>query len=163
MLWHYTIGRCLVQILRDGYIRPARAGVPAGERPIVWFSQHRDWEPTACKDVRGPDGTRRTLTKEEMQEMDALIRIGVERETAPHDWRALKQLSGMSPKMAQGLQRSALQQGARPGDWRGTFENVPQAEWLAVEVLLDERWQSFPAADTASRGALAPEMEEPRG
>ncbi len=36
-------------ILRDGFIKPATAGLPPGERPAVWFSSNPVWEETANK------------------------------------------------------------------------------------------------------------------
>ena len=61
LLWHYTTGTCFLQIVDDGMIRPATAFIAPGERPIVWFSAHPLWEPTACrthKRERATDGNK---------------------------------------------------------------------------------------------------------
>jgi hypothetical protein len=140
-LWHYTTGENLVQIVTDDAIKPATEHVPKNERPIVWFSLNQWWEPTANKGRRTADGRTVTATMMEMCELGGgLVRIGVAPETAPYDWRTLRELSGMSSAMARGLYNAAIKQGARPGEWRGTFESVPQAQWTAVEVLQDGRW-----------------------
>ena len=48
----------------------------------------------------------------------------------------------MSSKMAQGLYRSAISQGARPREWSDSFELVPRSQWTAVAVLDEGSWVS---------------------
>lgn len=116
-LWHYTIGFHYERILAEGLIKPATAGIDPGERLIVWFSKNQIWEPTAQKG---------DFTKEEMHErLGGLIRIGVAPETAPYDWNAVKRLSGVSSRMANGMYWAGINHGSRPGDWRGTFDPCP--------------------------------------
>jgi hypothetical protein len=146
-LWHYTTGENFVQIVEDDAIKPATEHVPKNERPIVWFSLNQRWEQTANKGRRTADGRRVTATMMEMCELGGgLVRIGVAPETAPYDWKTLRDLSGMSSAMARGLYNAAIEQGARPGEWRGTFELVPQSQWTAVEVLRDNVWVPFEEA-----------------
>lgn len=73
-----------------------------------------------------------------------LVRFAVAPETAPHDWRALKDLSGMAVREAQHLYREGINQGARPGDWWGTFEPVPRSKWTAVQVYESGEWVGVP-------------------
>ncbi len=143
--WHYTIGQKLVLILQDGLIKPATAGVPPGEKPIVWFSSNPNWEPTACKATFDENGVFSRLTMAETADLGGgLVRFAVAPETAPHDWRALKDLSGMAGWMAQHLYREGITQGARPGDWWGTFDPVPRSKWIAVQVYDSGRWVDVP-------------------
>ena len=94
--------------------------------------------------LRDPHATRIDLTMEQTRELGGgLVRIGVAPETAPHDCGALKQLSGMSSKMAQGLYRAAINKGSRPGNWWGTFERVPREKWPAVETWQHGVWLEF--------------------
>ena len=72
------------------------------------------------------------------------MRFGVAPETAPRDWRALKELSGMSGRMAQGLYREAIARGARPGQWWGTFEPVPRSQWTPLRFTGTEHGCLFP-------------------
>jgi hypothetical protein len=44
LLWHYTIGYHLPEIIRTGAILPSIEFVPATERPVVWFSSNQEWE-----------------------------------------------------------------------------------------------------------------------
>jgi hypothetical protein len=146
--WHYTTGQCFLQIVEDGIIKPAITGVPTHEKPIVWFSTNPHWENTASKAMRKPDGSIVTLNMEETAEhCGGLVRFGVAPETAPHDWNALRDISGMSPKMASALYQAAIRQGARPGEWWGCFEPVPRSRWVAVHVYQDGRWVGVPLPD----------------
>jgi len=132
--WHYTIGVKYALIDRDGFIKPATAFVSPGERPIVWLSTNAVWEPTANKMRLGGDGHLVSLTMAETAALGGgLVRIGVAAETAPHDWNALKELSGMSTKTARGLYDAAIAQRARPGEWWGSFEPIPRSKWIKVQ------------------------------
>lgn len=144
--WHYTICRHLDQIRKDGEIRPARLFIGVGERPITWFSTAADWEPTANKSRPGSDGSIVFLDRAGTAELYGLARIGVAPETAPYDWQALKELSGMAGKMAQELYRGAIRAGSRPGNWWGTFEAVPRSQWIAVQIYRDGVWVDVPGA-----------------
>lgn len=143
--WHYTVLQHIIQIDNDGVIKPATAGVPQDEKPIVWFSTNQDWEPTANKCAVNGDGLIIDLNKEQTEMLGGgLVRIGVDAETAPYDWRALKELSGMSGRIAQGLYDAAIACGARPGDWWGTFDPVPRSKWTAAEVFKNGSWVPVP-------------------
>jgi len=140
--WHYTIGTKLVQIIKSGKILPATAGVRGKEKPVVWFSSREDWEPTANKLlVNETTGAFHSCTKEETHELGGgLVRIGVAPEIAGHDWKAFKQESGISRKVAHGLYNAAVSQGSRPGDWYVSFSPVPRSQWLAIELWDGSQW-----------------------
>jgi hypothetical protein len=139
--WHYTIRDRLEMIVRSGVILPATAYVDKSEKPIVWFSTNPWWEETANKWLADPDGSIRALDMMETHAFGGgLVRIGVAPETAPHDWQALKNLSGMHSKTAAGLYSIAVGRGARPGEWWGTFDPVPQDDWIALEFFDGSRW-----------------------
>jgi hypothetical protein len=112
--WHYTKGLFLEALLRTGEILPATAGVPRGERPIVWFSTDSRWEPSVGMGYFSSDGEYHEDWAKYVKMVRGLGRIGVAPETAPYDWSALKELSGMSSEMAQALERTAIESGARP-------------------------------------------------
>lgn len=82
MLYHYTIGIRMKNILAEGVIRPATAHVPKGERAVVWFSANPQWEETANKLWDDGSGNLRRLNKEETRNLgDGLYRIAVSPET----------------------------------------------------------------------------------
>jgi hypothetical protein len=141
MVWHYTTVDRLVMIIAAGEIRPATTGVPNGEKPIVWFSTHPEWEPTATKAMKDRNGWTRRATIEEVEQFSGgLARIGVAPETAPHSWRELKHMSGMRSGEARRLERAAVEDRSFTGDWRGTFDSVPRERWLAVQVFRNGAW-----------------------
>lgn len=150
--WHYTTGDKFAQIVESGEIRPAKRGVPKGERPAVWFSINQEWEPTANKLSLKPDGTLVSLTKHQTFELaNGLARIGVASETAPHDWAEFKQLSRVRSDMARSLYQAALQQGSKPSWWFVSFDSVPRSKWIAVEIWGGSRWERVTHEPVASQ------------
>lgn len=140
MIWHYTSSESFISIANDGLVLPTTLYVPAGERPIVWFSTEDFWEPTATKKC---SLTGKMLTLDEMLKHEVLpVRIGVNPTVAPHRWSDLKLLSGINPDTARALASSGKQMGANPSRWRGTFEAVPAEKWEAVEYYNGLCWRS---------------------
>ena len=138
MLWYYTTGQELNEILGLGELVPAAID---REKPAVWFSANQDWEPIANMPWREPHGASRRLSKDQTFVMGGgLARIGVAPETAPNDWKAFKRLSGISSKAAKEVYNTAVQSGSRPGQWFATFAIVPRQKWLAVEILEGDVW-----------------------
>jgi hypothetical protein len=139
--WHYTVGDKFRPIERDQCIKPATAFISWREKPAVWFSTHPVWEPTACKLLVQPGGRYREMTREETAHYGrGLVRIGVAPEAAPYNWRAYRRLSGVAPRMASRLVQAGKAQGADPRQWYVSFDAVPAALWIAVEVWQEERW-----------------------
>ena len=133
--WHYTTGECFIGIVKTGCILPTMAGVSGRERPAVWFTLNQFWEPTANKGWLEPDGTRRTMSREETcAKGGGLVRFGVTLETARYDWREFKKRSRIHPRVALALAQSARSVGSDPNDWRVCFEPVPREQWVAVDV-----------------------------
>ena len=139
-LWHYTVGKRFDCIADEGVIIPATAGVPPGETPAVWFSFHQIWEPTATKGcIR--NGVYSSMTKDEMiNTSGGLVRIAVDRETAPHSWVQYRHLSGIDPSRAKGLARVTTSNGANPNDWRVSFNKVTRDKWIAIEKWRNGVW-----------------------
>lgn len=142
--WHYTHGRHISNILGAGVIKPADIGIVHGEKPVVWFSLNQFWEETVVKGwLPHGGGPQRDLRMGGLHETFGIYRIGVSLETASLTWDDIKRLSGMPQQVISGLQRVARKWGARPNEWRGTFEPVTRDKWVAVEVFDDSRWVTF--------------------
>lgn len=140
-IFHYTVAEYYNQIIQDGRIRPATAGVPAGELSAVWFSLHRLWEPTASKGLKHREtGEVHRATWDEMQQFGPM-RIEVGPETAPHRWKDYLRLSGVTSAHARGLERAARSRGANAFQWRVSFDPVPTEKWLAVERWSGSDWE----------------------
>jgi hypothetical protein len=150
LLWHYTCGLRLAPILADGAIKPATAYVPVGAKPAVWFSRNPVWEETANQWFEDAAGRRVFGTKQATHERGGgLARVGVHPTTAPHDWVAYKQLSGVSPKMARFMYNQAVAAGSKPSEWFISFEPVPADRWRAVELWDGVRWFPHPEVTLA--------------
>jgi len=159
LCWHYTVGLKMEQILRSGVLLPATAGVPDWERPAVWFSTNRVWEQTANKMYFDARGVRHLGTKQTTEKYaHGLYRIGVAKETAPHDWATFRKLSGIKRMQARLLEKSARKAGASSEQWRVSFEPVPASMWVAVERWNGAAWvpASVDPADYAVGDLPAP-------
>lgn len=142
IVWHYTVGEHLEDIVAEGWIRLTMVEVPENERPAVWFSSNPQWEVTANKRWREDDGTARELNREETHERGGgLARIAVSIATAPHDWLAFQRLSGIEERHAKKLASEGFKRGASWKEWFVSFDPVPREKWLAVEVWDGNAWQ----------------------
>ena len=140
LVWHYTYGDVLPQIMADGFLRRTDRYIGLGEKPILWFSTNQFWEETFFKGQVQDDGSVEDLGFAAMINAGiVLYRIGVAPETVPLTWADLKEMS----REASGLVRSAREWHANPREWRGTFDRVPRDKWLAVEVQQKGRWVPF--------------------
>jgi hypothetical protein len=127
-------------ILRDGILKPAAGSVFKDERPAVWFSTNPAWEETANKLQKTPTGLKVGTRETTEKYGGGLIRFAVAPETAPHDFRAFKRLSGIRAKYATALALSGIKARADPREWWVSFDPVPRAKWLAVEVRGQAGW-----------------------
>jgi hypothetical protein len=146
-LFHYTVRILLPEIETTGAIVPATAGVPGGERPIVWCSLNQEWEETANKTLTSTVGQVWSLTKQETHEIAGLARIEVDPKACPLDWESFKATSGIDPKAAQSLHWTAVQSQSQTSEWRGSYEPIGREHWVCIEVYDGEKWQPYTAAD----------------
>ena len=147
MLWHYTIGQHYQRIVADNAILPSSAYLEPAKCPVVWFSRNPIWEPAAVRALVTDDGSLQPLTMEELgQQAGGLYRIGVAKETAPHNWDDFLRLSGMSRDNITRLRRVAKYRGANLKDWFASFEPIDRSKWLIAEVWWNHAWsQGQPA------------------
>jgi hypothetical protein len=97
MIWHYNADRSFISILSDGFIKPATTHVTPGEKPIVWFSTEKVWEPTVVKLYAAEDGVECLLGMDGLlNHGPPLFRFGVAEYTAPMTWWELRSACGMS-------------------------------------------------------------------
>jgi hypothetical protein len=133
MIFYYTTGQYLQEILRTSVIATKAI---AKEKPCVWFSSNQEWEPSANLLVGDGRGNSVKSSKAVTYEVGGgLARIGVDKTTAPHDWKQFVKLSGAEPKTVAALRSMAYEIGARPSEWFVSFEPVPKAKWLCVQTL----------------------------
>lgn len=145
-VWHYTTLTSLHGIIEDGRINPATTGVPKGERPACWFSRHTVYEPTAQKLIADPKTGRVWSTRsiQELARYDTPVRLGVSNVEQFINWREFKRVSGVTARMARGLERAAAACGANPAMWLASFDPVPLAQVETIEVWAPGHgWQMF--------------------
>jgi len=148
-VFHYTTGRKLDLILRSGAILPTTAKVPPHEKPVAWFSNSPQWEPTATK-VSIPGKLGQLATAHAQQ---GLVRIQVPASAAPHRIQDLPRLAGTSPDDWLGLVLAGLELGADPSAWRFSLVPVPVSLFREVEFLdlSTDRWHAVDLAELACR------------
>ena len=143
LAWHYTVPHHGQEIRACGHIKPATLFVPAGEKPVVWFSLRQFWEPTANKAIMR-DGTRVPLSMQETWEAaGGACRFGVPAvELLPY--RRLKFAANISADWAKGLERAAREAGSDVGMFLGSLESVSLdrcvAEMLDVQAKEWRPW-----------------------
>lgn len=140
LVWHYTVGQKFALIVDDGWLRPATAFVAAPEKPILWFSGNQDWEETANKMFKPPDGPLRFGTKETTRDLGGgLVRFGYRRDRL-HPWPKIARKARMNAKTMASLEAAAREAGGIPAEWYGTTRPIPLSQIKWVEVEEDGKW-----------------------
>ena len=174
LIWHYTTGKNLKEILRAGVLLPSKAD------GVVWFSQRQDWDPATGAGApppsdeaaykaalayqrRGPEAAAKTLDAHQeamsLKEVGGLARIGVSPSTAPLDYAEFVRKGGHHPGLARVTQDIDGARGSDPADWRLAVEPVPAQRWEAIEVrsgaVPGERWKPYRPKGKASVAEMA--------
>ena len=149
VVYHFTTGQKLKQIINSGHIRPSTAHVPPNEKPVAWFSTSPEWEPTATK-VPVPGKAGQLITAKAQA---GLVRISVPARCAPYVFPQLPLIAGTSPTTCIGLLLAGLELSADPATWRFTPEPVPTALFREVEFFDfgNDRWLAIDLAELACR------------
>jgi hypothetical protein len=131
MLWHYTIGYHLPEILRSGVIRQA-ATLDADERPVVWFSSNQEWE-HGC-DRGGMRLDTESLPDYEREEIEEAKRLG--RNTTIHASTSnvvMEEPASMeyTEKHFGGLVRFGMAHETAPLNWYQIKRKANMASWMA--------------------------------
>lgn len=135
LAWHYTTGENFIGVAQDGVIRPSTAFLKPPEQPVVWFSTHPYFEPTACK----MDENRQQLSMEEtMRRGGGLVRLGVPTSWLVQ-WPDVAERAKIPELLRQGLEQSAEDMGADPAQWWGTARPVP-VDRCHIEIMQDNEW-----------------------
>jgi len=141
-VFHYTTWPALVGILDTMEIRTTAIGLVKGEKPAAWFSINPDWEETVRKAFRTESGEQPPLLSR-----DALLDRGVvpvRIEVNPNlpflDWPHFKLMSGISQKLARGMETLAREWGANPDEWRALFSPVTIEDFRGFEAWTGVLW-----------------------
>ncbi|QTD44221.1 hypothetical protein [Ottowia testudinis] len=144
MAWHYTTGDKFKHIAACGYLMPTAVGIPAGERPLLWFSLHPRFEPTARKGILDADGVQRAATLTEMMtHAGGLVRFGV----PPRGLltgQTLRRAARIKREDWAMLDKTARDAGANSAQWFGSLDPIAISA-CAVEVMNDSHeWERGP-------------------
>jgi hypothetical protein len=147
-LYHYTSERQhLPAILASGELR-GRADM-AGERPLVWFSAHPFWEPTATK-PRWLGGLVVPQTFEKYRDGAGCVRFALPADDARlMPWRRACKFAGIPKRDRWALEAVGAEVGGHPRHWLALAGPVPLAE-LRAERLEGGQWQPMRAEEGAS-------------
>jgi hypothetical protein len=132
--WHYTTGKKFDLILSSGVLLPADIGVVEPELPILWFSTHPRYEPSALKAIAYSDGTHSTATLEELYELaGGLARFGcsISRLKCGEN---LRKAAKMQSLVWRRLVKRGAQMKANPSDWWGHVGTMPLDE-ITIEIM----------------------------
>ena len=149
VIYHYTTGLKLKQIIDSGCIKPTTAKIEPHEKPVAWFSTSPQWEPTATKvSIPGVQGQIETAKAQ-----GGLVRITVPGTCAPYVFPQLPPIAGTSPQACIGLLLAGLELGSEPNTWRFTPTPVPTALFREVEFydFANDRWLAVDLAELACR------------
>ncbi|RCV90489.1 hypothetical protein DU505_06015 [Billgrantia montanilacus] len=139
MLYHYTSERQhLPKILASGVLR-GRADNDQ-ERPLVWFSSHPFWEPTATK-PRWLGGLLANQTFEQYREMAGCARFALPADDRRlMDWRKACKFAGIPKRDRWAMEETGIKAGGNPKQWFAMAETVPLSE-LRLERLSGDKWE----------------------
>ena len=135
LVWHYTTGEKFLRIAESGMLLPTGIGVTPPEKPVLWFSRHQFFEPTAVKAVMERGRPRRCGIAEMRELGGGLVRFGYAQELL-HGDSALRAVAKISRAVWRRLQKEARVQGGNPADWFGTLESLHIAD-LVIDVMDD--------------------------
>ncbi len=144
MVWHYTPWSYLPKIVDSGHLRPANAGAPT-ERPLLWFSSRKDFEPTALKAFQSNDGRPQQLTFEEQVSLVGCVRFGLPQgDTRLMPWVVACKEGGISITQKRVMEKRGKQIKSSSGNWFATSISVPLEE-MEFHVFINGKW--MPADD----------------
>lgn len=145
LIYHYTIAEKYSQIVSDGHIKLATAGIEHPSEAAVWFTTRDDWDETAGKGICFADGNRVLSVTADMtlchHLTDGLVRITCHDETATVDWQEYSKRAKLPRKTKYALEGFARTAGSHHRDWRVSFDPVETARFVAVDFWDGKSWQ----------------------
>lgn len=146
-VFHYAPWAKLPAIVQSGCLRPSNAAA-ADELPLLWFSAHQRWEPTATKMMQTERGLV-LLTMDEQVERFGCIRFGLI-STDPRllPWVTACKAAGMGDMTRRKLERVGVKRGGTPGNWFAIADSVTLSG-LTFDVYGAGGWHAADPAEMA--------------
>ena len=127
MVWHYAPWAHLPAIVRSGALTPSNA-VATEERPLLWFSANKKWEPTATKLLTTSAGLIQMTFKQQAEQFGC-IRFGLSADdTRLLNWMEACSAGGTTKEKRLALEKTGKRMGGDPKHWFA----------IATEVQLTE-------------------------
>jgi len=156
-VWHYAPWAYLPRIVEAGELRPGNAAAEA-EVPMLWFSAHPFWEPTATKGIASSTGAMRAMTFREQVERVGCIRFGLLAADARLiEWKRACVVAGTPRETRRAMERVGRKKGANPLHWFACAVAIALPE-LTFQVLLEGAWR-----DTTGAADMAKVWTDTRG
>lgn len=135
--YHYTTVEKFHLIKRCGLLLPADIGVCAPELPILWFSTHPRYEPSALKPLGDEYGNViRILNVRELHKLGGgLVRFGIPTSRLKRG-EELRKSAKMSATIWRKLEKVGKKMKANPFDWLGHVGSMP-LEHVTIEIMDD--------------------------
>lgn len=110
------------------------------ERPLVWFSLHPLWEPTATKPV-WEHGVLVQLTRSQYKSRAGLARISIPADDPRlMDWRTACKYAGIPTRDRKAMEAVGKKAGGKPEHWFAAPGPIPICG-LAVEIMEGKEWR----------------------
>lgn len=174
-VFHYTVGPKLPLIAGSRQLLPTGYGLALSsrEKPVLWWSENPQWEPTATK-AMSRDGE--TFFRPSVQEMqttvgmyrfrldcrnpDGLNKVGIK--LVP--WARMQLIAHIDPQEAVVMVSSGVKLGATPAHWWGCLDPVPvsleKSGMLRLEHRPGNRWEPVEGGLAAAVAAYERMVEE---
>ncbi|XKF14949.1 hypothetical protein LL947_10735 [Halomonas sp. BLK-85] len=147
-VYHYTSERQHLPLIVSSGELQGRADV-AGERPLIWFSAHPFWEPTATKSL-WLGGLLVPQNFEEYHDVFGCVRFALPADDGRlMDWRRACRFAGISRRDRWALEAVGAEVGSDPRHWFELGGPLPLEE-LRCERLEGGQWQPIRAKEGAS-------------
>lgn len=138
-VYHYSALTRLPQMLNSGHLLPIINGHV--EVPLVWFSAHTFWEPTATKPCR-TDNALVSLKFWEYRDLFGCIRFALPADDSRLlTWRDVCEQAGLSRVDRRKLEADARKRGGDPKQWFAVPAAIPLAD-MSLEILSINEWRT---------------------
>lgn len=148
-VYHYTtVNFHLAKIFASGVLRPSAAGCEPHELPLLWFSKHPHWEPTATK---GDLGVSPKVAFAQHMEWAGCARFSLPADDPRlMEWPDACKYAGIRRDVRRALEVSGRRMGAKPSDWLAIAGAVPLAD-VRLQRLDGGKWLGMAASEIPPR------------
>lgn len=143
--WHYTVYRSLRGILEDGEIKVTELHFEYCGMPGAWLSTNSIWEETVRKAFKDSvtGKVSKALSRDDLfKRGEPPVRVEIDPKLVSiRKWKNHKKKSGISKKLAKGLEDVGKKWGANPDEWYVSYQPIPVTSWLyPIEIWSGKEW-----------------------